>query len=108
MLADLRAEGFVRESIEVDAQGVLDFLLPFLGPVSAPTFQFNRAWMQEQANRIGDPRSDASRLGRQLNLPPAYLLIHRVTMGSIGVLCQLDAEAPYRGVCEEWLPGFAG
>lgn len=107
VLADLRAEGFVRESIEVDAQGVLDFLLPFLAPVSAPSFQFNRAWMQEQANRIGDPRSDASRLGRQLNLPPAYLLIHRVTMGSIGVLCQLDAEAPYRGVCEEWLPGFA-
>lgn len=108
VLADLRAEGFIRESIEVDAQGVLSFLLPFLAPLSAPSFQFNRAWMQEQANRIGDPRSDASRLGRQLNLPPAYLLIHRVTMGSIGVLCQLDAEAPYRGVCEEWLPGFAG
>ncbi|MCZ2823879.1 MULTISPECIES: ABC1 kinase family protein [unclassified Modestobacter] len=108
VLADLRAEGFVRENIQVDAQGVLDFLLPFLAPVSAPSFQFNRAWIQEQANRIGDPRSDASRLGRQLNLPPAYLLIHRVTMGSIAVLCQLDAEAPYRGVCEEWLPGFAG
>nr|WP_221204149.1 AarF/ABC1/UbiB kinase family protein [Modestobacter versicolor] len=108
VLADLRVEGFVRPSVEVDAQGVLDFLLPFLAPVAAPSFQFTRAWMQEQAGRIGDPRSDASRLGRQLNLPPAYLLIHRVTIGSIGVLCQLDAEAPYRGVCEEWLPGFAG
>jgi predicted unusual protein kinase regulating ubiquinone biosynthesis (AarF/ABC1/UbiB family) len=107
VLADLRAEGFVRPSIEVDAQGVLDYLLPLLAPVAAPTFQFNRAWMQEQALRIGDPRSDANRLGRQLNLPPAYLLIHRVTIGSIGVLCQLDAQAPYRGVCEEWLPGFA-
>jgi predicted unusual protein kinase regulating ubiquinone biosynthesis (AarF/ABC1/UbiB family) len=107
VLADLRAEGFVRPSIEVDAQGVLDYLLPLLAPVAAPTFQFNRAWMQEQALRIADPRSDANRLGRQLNLPPAYLLIHRVTIGSIGVLCQLDAQAPYRGVCEEWLPGFA-
>jgi predicted unusual protein kinase regulating ubiquinone biosynthesis (AarF/ABC1/UbiB family) len=108
MLTDLRAEGFVRPNVEVDAQGVLDYLLPLLAPVSAPTFKFTRHWMQEQATRIGDPRSDASRLGRQLNLPPAYLLIHRVTIGSIGVLCQLDAEAPYRGVCEEWLPGFAG
>ena len=107
VLTDLRAEGFVREEIDVDAQGVLDFLLPFLAPLSAPSFRFTRAWMQEQATLIGDPRSDASRLGRQLNLPPAYLLIHRVTIGSIGVLCQLDAEAPYRGVCEEWLPGFA-
>ena len=107
VLVDLRAEGFVRSNIEVDAQGVLDFLLPFLAPIAAPSFRFTRAWMQEQAARIGDPRSDASRLGRQLNLPPSYLLIHRVTIGSIGVLCQLDAEAPYRGVCERWLPGFA-
>ncbi|MGY5882812.1 ABC1 kinase family protein [Modestobacter lacusdianchii] len=108
VLTDLRAEGFVRRSVEVDAQAVLDFLLPFLAPVAAPAFRFTRAWMQEQANRLGDPRSEASQLGRQLNLPPSYLLIHRVTIGSIGVLCQLDAEAPYRGVCEEWLPGFAG
>jgi predicted unusual protein kinase regulating ubiquinone biosynthesis (AarF/ABC1/UbiB family) len=108
VLADLRVEGFVRQTVEVDAQGVLDFLLPFLAPLAAPDFQFTRAWMQEQAARIGDPRSDASRLGRMLNLPPAYLLIHRVTIGSIGVLCQLDARAAYRGVCEEWLPGFAG
>jgi predicted unusual protein kinase regulating ubiquinone biosynthesis (AarF/ABC1/UbiB family) len=108
VLTDLRAEGFVRPTVEVDAQGVLDYLLPFLDPVAVPSFRFTRPWMQAQAARIGDPRSDASRLGRQLNLPPSYLLIHRVTIGSIGVLCQLDAEAPYRGVCEEWLPGFAG
>ena len=106
VLADLRAEGFVRPSVQVDAQGVLEYLLPLLAPVEADSFRFTRAWMQEQAARIGDPRSEASLLGRQLNLPPAYLLIHRVTIGSIGVLCQLDAEAPYRGVLEEWLPGF--
>jgi len=108
VLTDLRAEGFVRPTVDVDAQGVLDYLLPFLDPLAVPSFRFTRSWMQAQAARIGDPRSDASRLGRQLNLPPSYLLIHRVTIGSIGVLCQLDAEAPYRGVCEEWLPGFAG
>ena len=107
VLTDLRQEGFVRPTVEVDAQGVLEYLRPFLEPVAVPRFKFTRAWMQEQAARIGDPRSDASRLGRQLNLPPAYLLIHRVTIGSIGVLCQLDAEAPYRAVCEKWLPGFA-
>jgi hypothetical protein len=30
-----------------------------------------------------------------------------VTLGSIGVLCQLEAKAPYRTILEEWLPGFA-
>ena len=106
VLADLRAEGFVRPSVEVDAQGVLDYLRPLLEPVADRHFHFTRAWMQEQAARIADPRNEASRLGRQLNLPPAYLLIHRVTIGSIGVLCQLDAAGDFRGVLEEWLPGF--
>jgi predicted unusual protein kinase regulating ubiquinone biosynthesis (AarF/ABC1/UbiB family) len=106
VLADLRTEGFIRPGIEVDAQGVLDYLLPLLEPIRQPRFHFTRAWMQEQAARIADPRTEANRLGRMLNLPPAYLLIHRVTIGSIGVLCQLDAADDYRGVVEEWLPGF--
>jgi predicted unusual protein kinase regulating ubiquinone biosynthesis (AarF/ABC1/UbiB family) len=106
VLADLRVEGFVRQGVEVDAQAVLDYLRPLLEPIESSSFHFTRAWMQEQAARIADPRNEASRLGRQLNLPPAYLLIHRVTIGSIGVLCQLDAAGDFRGVLAEWLPGF--
>jgi hypothetical protein len=106
VLADLRAEGFVRPNVEVDAQRVHDFLRPMLDPLVDRHFHFTRAWMQEHAARIADPRTEASRLGRQLNLPPAYLLIHRVTIGSIGVLCQLDAAGDFRSVLEEWLPGF--
>jgi hypothetical protein len=40
------------------------------------------------------------------NLPPSYLLIHRVWIGGIAVLSQLEAEAPFRAVLEEFLPGF--
>ena len=108
VLVDLRAEGFIRAGIEVDAQGVLDYLAPLLAPIETDHFHFTRAWMQEQAARVADPRNEASRLGRQLNLPPAYLLIHRVTIGSIGVLCQLDSAGDFRAVLEEWLPGFTG
>ncbi|MDP5182719.1 AarF/ABC1/UbiB kinase family protein [Blastococcus sp. BMG 814] len=106
VLADLRTEGFVRPGVDVDPQAVLDYLRPLLEPIAGHHFHFTRAWMQEQAMRIGDPRTEANRLGRQLNLPPAYLLIHRVSMGSIGVLCQLDAAADWRAILEEWLPGF--
>ena len=42
-----------------------------------------------------------------MNLPPAYLLIHRVTLGGVGVLCQLDAEGPFRAEAEQWVPGFS-
>jgi predicted unusual protein kinase regulating ubiquinone biosynthesis (AarF/ABC1/UbiB family) len=107
VLEGLRAEGFVKSSIDLDARRLLDFLSPILDPVRADSFGFDRAWLRAQATRIADPRSPAYSTGLQLNLPPEYLLIHRVTMGTIGVLCQLRAEASWRTELEHWLPDFA-
>jgi len=102
----LCAEGFVKESIELDPDAVLDYLVPIIEPALADEFTFTRGWMRSQAARIADPRSPAHQLGKQLNLPPAYLLIHRVTLSTIGVLCQLGATVRLRDELEEWLPGF--
>jgi predicted unusual protein kinase regulating ubiquinone biosynthesis (AarF/ABC1/UbiB family) len=107
VLAELREQGFVRPSVEVDAPAVLDYVMPLLDPIAQDSFTFTRAWLRAQAVRLGDPRSPASQLGRQLNLPPAYALIHRVTLGTIGVLCQLEGAAPYRQEMASWQPGFA-
>jgi predicted unusual protein kinase regulating ubiquinone biosynthesis (AarF/ABC1/UbiB family) len=102
----LCSEGFVKDSIELDPSAVLDYLLPIIEPAKADEFTFTRGWMRSQAARIADPRSPAYQLGKQLNLPPAYLLIHRVTLSTIGVLCQLGATVRLREELEEWLPGF--
>lgn len=99
-------EGFVKESIELDPDAVLDYLLPIIEPAQVDAFTFTRGWMRSQAARVADPRSPAYQLGKQLNLPPAYLLIHRVTLSTIGVLCQLGATVGLREELEEWLPGF--
>jgi predicted unusual protein kinase regulating ubiquinone biosynthesis (AarF/ABC1/UbiB family) len=103
----LREEGFVKQHDEIDAQGLLDFLRPMIEPVAVEKFRFTRSWLRGEATRLSSPRSPAYQLSRKLNLPPSYLLIHRVTLGSIGVLSQLEAEAPYRAILEKWLPGFA-
>ncbi|MBU2670883.1 AarF/ABC1/UbiB kinase family protein [Actinoplanes bogorensis] len=103
----LREEGFIKPDDEIDARAVLDFLRPMIEPVAVDQFRFTRAWLRAEATRLSSPRSPAYQLSRKLNLPPSYLLIHRVTLGSIGVLCQLEAEAPYRAILEKWLPGFA-
>ncbi|WP_405612641.1 ABC1 kinase family protein [Streptomyces sp. NBC_01508] len=102
----LCTEGFVKESIDLDPDAVLEYLVPIIEPAEADEFTFSRGWMRNQAARIGDPRSPAHQLGKQLNLPPAYLLIHRVTLSTIGVLCQLNATVRLREELEEWLPGF--
>ncbi|MFC5197264.1 ABC1 kinase family protein [Streptomyces kaempferi] len=102
----LREEGFVKESIELEPDAVLDYLLPIIEPAQVDEFTFTRGWMRSQAARVADPRSPAHQLGRLLNLPPSYLLIHRVTLSTIGVLCQLGATVRLRDELEEWLPGF--
>jgi predicted unusual protein kinase regulating ubiquinone biosynthesis (AarF/ABC1/UbiB family) len=107
VLSGLRGEGFVRTGIDLDARALLDYLAPILDPAREETFRFSRSWLRGQAARVGDPRSPAYSTGLRLNLPPEYLLIHRVTMGAIGVLCQLEAEARWRDELERWLPGFA-
>jgi predicted unusual protein kinase regulating ubiquinone biosynthesis (AarF/ABC1/UbiB family) len=107
VVAGLRAEGFIRPDVEIDAEAILNYVLPMLEPIAEPEFRFTRAWLRAEATRIANPKSPAFQLGKQLNLPPSYLLIHRVTLGSIGVLCQLEARAPYREILERWLPGFA-
>lgn len=107
VLAGLRAEGFVKKSIDLDAERLLGYLGPILDPVRREPFRFDRAWLRAQATRVADPRSPAYSTGLRLNLPPDYLLIHRVTMGTIGVLCQLRAEGRWRSELAAWLPGFA-
>jgi predicted unusual protein kinase regulating ubiquinone biosynthesis (AarF/ABC1/UbiB family) len=103
----LREEKFIKPDDEIDAEAVLAFLRPMIEPVAVEEFRFTRAWMRGEAQRLSSPRSPAYQLSRKLNLPPSYLLIHRVTIGSIGVLCQLEAKAPYRAILQKWLPGFA-
>ncbi|GAA4901544.1 ABC1 kinase family protein [Streptomyces coeruleoprunus] len=102
----LCGEGFVKDSIELDPDALLEYLLPIIEPAQVDEFVFTREWIRAQAARIADPRSPAHQLGKRINLPPSYLLIHRVTLSTIGVLCQLNATVRLREELEEWLPGF--
>ena len=107
VLEGLRAEGFVKPNMTIDPDELREYLGPFIEPARPDTFAFSRAWMREQFQRVQDPRQPGSTLALRLNLPPSYLLIHRVWVGSIGVLCQLESELPFRAMLEEALPGFA-
>jgi predicted unusual protein kinase regulating ubiquinone biosynthesis (AarF/ABC1/UbiB family) len=107
LVAELRAGGFLKEKTRVDPQAVLDYLAPFVEPARHETFRFTRAWMREQFERVNNPRSPVFAIATKLNLPSSYLLIHRTWLGGLGLLAQLEAEAPFRALMEEHLPGFA-
>jgi predicted unusual protein kinase regulating ubiquinone biosynthesis (AarF/ABC1/UbiB family) len=107
LLAGLRREGFVKENIRVNPQDVFDYLAPFVEPTRVERFRFSREWMREQFDRVNNPRSPSYTVTTKINLPPSYVLIHRTWLGGIGLLSQLEAEAPFRAILEESLPGFA-
>jgi len=107
MLEGLRDEGFVKAHIRIEPEALYDYMAPFLEPAAVERFHFDRPWMREQFARINDPRRPGYTVGLKLNLPPSYLLIHRVWLGGLGVLSQLDCEAPFRAELDRWLPGFA-
>ena len=103
----LRDEGFIKPDIDLPVEVLREYLSPFVEPAQVERFRFSREWMRRQATRMNDPRKPAFTTAIRINLPPSYLLIHRVWIGGIGVLSQLEAEAPFRAICEDALPGFA-
>ena len=106
LVAGLREEGFIKDKVQVDPQLVLDYLSPFIEPARVETFRFSREWMRAQFERINNPRDPAFTLATKLNLPTSYLLIHRAWLGGLGLLSQLEAEAPFRQILVDHLPGF--
>ena len=86
---------------------VLNLAAQYLPSVISETFTFSRTWMQGQFRRLNDPKGDAQATMLRLNLPPAYMLIHRTWTGAIGVLSQLEATLPFRQLMIDSVPGFA-
>lgn len=105
MTERLKAAGFIRPSITIDPDQLLSYLAPFLAPLLTEEFTFSREWLRGIGTRINDPRQPDWVVGTRLNLPPDYLLIHRVWLGGIGVLCQIGGTVPGRSMFERLVPG---
>jgi predicted unusual protein kinase regulating ubiquinone biosynthesis (AarF/ABC1/UbiB family) len=102
---ELRANGFLRPGINVDLDALRAFLAPLAEPSEVERFKFSREWMRDEAGRVADLRP--SNISRRFNVPPSYVLIHRVSTAGIGVLCQLECEGPFRAEVLRWIPGYA-
>ena len=102
-----KKDGFILPDVNVDPQLVLDFLVPLVEPLRTETFKYSREWLRDQSARVGDPRNPTARIGFQLNLPAEYVLIHRVTLGTTGIFCQLEAEGNFRDEALSWFPEIA-
>ena len=101
---ELRVHGFLKEGVDVDLDALHAYLAPLAEPSRVEPSKFTREWLRDEASRVTDMRSAA--IGRRLNLPPTYILIHRVSTAGIGVLCQLECEGRFRAEVLKWMPGY--
>jgi predicted unusual protein kinase regulating ubiquinone biosynthesis (AarF/ABC1/UbiB family) len=101
---ELREHGFLRPGIHVDLDALHAFLAPLAEPSKVDSFKFTREWLREEASRVTDMRT--ANISRQFNVPPSYVLIHRVSTAGIGVLCQLECEGEFRAEVLRWVPGY--
>jgi len=97
---------FVLPGRTVTDEEIADYLRPFTDPIHTESFHFTRTWLQRVAGTATDFSSSTFKTARTLNLPPEYVSVFRVLLGSVGICAQLDAEAPYMRILSEWLPGF--
>lgn len=107
VVTGLRDLGFIKPEVEVEPDHVVEYFEPLVDPTRQEVFHFTRDWMRGQFTRYADITNPQASLAFKLNLPPEYVLIHRVLLGGIAVLCQLDAHVPMRSTLQTWLPGFS-
>lgn len=103
LLALMDQAGYVGRS-GMNPVDAMSFLGPLIEPMKTPEFHFDRAWMQSIVAVYGDISGREFRTSRSFTLPRDYVLIHRVLSASVGMLCQLEATAPYQEIVKTWMP----
>ncbi|MGH3725130.1 MAG: ABC1 kinase family protein [Phycisphaerales bacterium] len=110
LTAQLRTEGFVPPGAKVSHEEIDSYLKPYIEPLNHEKFHFSRKWLQGIAAASTDFRSEqfaeSFKTGRQLNLPPNYVMLFRVLGGLVGIAAQLDATVDYAAIVDKWVPGF--
>ena len=107
VLIRLREDGFLDPDRTLEVGKLIDYMAPFSEPARHERFTFSRAWLRGEFGRVNDPRNPDFGVALQLRMPSKHLFTHRVWLGMVGVLCQLEATVPVRPVLNRWLPGFA-
>ena len=98
--------GMLPPDAPVTPQDLADYCSSMSEVFRLDRFTFTRAWLRTEAVKLANPRSSTHIAARHLQLPPEYLMIHRVALGLVGLLCQLEATVPTRHLEIRWSPGF--
>ncbi|MFT7600502.1 MAG: putative unusual protein kinase regulating ubiquinone biosynthesis (AarF/ABC1/UbiB family) [Acidimicrobiales bacterium] len=68
----------------------------------------DQAYASSGVSHIFDANGPQGELLKQLNVPPSFVILQRITLGLMGILAQLEATRNWRAIAEELWPFIAG
>ncbi|APA98691.1 ABC1 kinase family protein [Nocardia seriolae] len=102
--------GFVKAGADLEMEPLRREFGPLAHLGRSENFRFTRELVQGQVGRSTDMDNFSVSNLFAFTLPadrPDLFILGRVFGGMIGVCAQLEAEGPFYGLLEQWLPGFA-
>lgn len=92
------AAGLLADSTTTEQ--LMAMLDPDTRPYDREEFTFSREWLQSRSQAWQDPVQALQGVSR-LRFPPDYLLEHRAVMGTLALLCSIDATIDFRAILDE-------
>lgn len=106
----LAKHGFVRPGARLTVEPIKRLVSPIVAEFDGEHIHFTRELLQGHFERAFDLKNMSVSNALATKVPPdrpELIMLGRVFGGLAGVCAQLDAEGPFIGLVEKWLPGFA-
>lgn len=104
LVGHMVAAGYALERMKPSTEDIAAVLEPLTEPLRVEAFWFTRDWMRQMAARYTDWRGSEFQTARGFTMPAHYMMVHRVLIGTVAILCQLDARASIGAVVQRWAP----
>ena len=92
-----REAGLVSDATTTEQ--LMQMLDPDDRPYTREEFTFSKEWLQSRSQQFQDP-VQALQGASRLRFPPDYLLEHRAVMGTVALMCGIDATVDFRTVID--------
>jgi predicted unusual protein kinase regulating ubiquinone biosynthesis (AarF/ABC1/UbiB family) len=97
--------GFLRADNGHDPQRIYDYVKTPYVPFQQERFTFDGDYVARTIQTMLGFDGAYADIIRSLNVPPAYVILDRVTMGLAGLLSRLHASNAWRGILDEYIAG---
>ncbi|WP_194816528.1 AarF/ABC1/UbiB kinase family protein [Nocardia sp. XZ_19_385] len=106
----LQDNGFLRPGQQLEIEPIQRLVAPIVAQIDGDNLHISRKLLQGHTARALDVKNMSMNNAMAIKAPaqwPELAMLGRTFAGVVGVCAQLDAEGPFLGLVQRWLPGYA-